>query len=121
MKFIASRILLVLAAITLTASAAFAKTSRATITLNNDTLIGSTLVKSGEYSVQFDDQTGELTFKRNGKEVVKAMTRTEQRESKAKRTEVHTNIGGSETTLTGLAFGGSEVNVVVTSATASNK
>lgn len=121
MKYIVSRILLALVVVSLTATAAFAKTKRANITLDRDTRIGSTLVKSGDYTIKFDDQTGELTFTRNGKEVVKAMTRTEQRESKAARTEVHTNIGGSEAILTGLAFGGSETNVVVTSATASNK
>lgn len=121
MKFIASRILLALIVVSLTATAAFAKTKRANIRLDQDTRIGGTLVKSGEYSIQFDDQTGELTFKRDGKEVVKALTRTEQRQSKAKQTELHTNIASSETLLTGLAFGGSDQNVVVTSATASNK
>jgi hypothetical protein len=121
MKFIASRILLAFVVVSLTASAAFAKTSRANITLNTDTLIGGTLVKSGDYSIQFDDKTGELTFKRNGKEVVKAVARTERRERKASRTEIHTQLGGSEPTLTGVAFGGSDQNVIVTSATATNK
>jgi hypothetical protein len=113
MKFIASRILIALVVLTMTASIAFAKTDRANITLSEDTHIGSTVLKNGDYYVKFDDKTNELSFIRNGKEVLKVPARIEKRENKAKSTELHILTSGSELTFVGIAFGGSDQNVIV--------
>lgn len=113
MKSIVNRMVVVLMVGALTCVAAFAKVHRHTVTFDTDIKVNDTLVKKGTYQVRFDDETGQLSIVQNGKTVAQAMTRVENRSKKASDFVLRSQVNGEETQLTGVTFGGSDKNVLI--------
>jgi len=114
MKSIVNRIFVVLMIAALTSVAAFAKVHKHKITFENDTKVNGTVLKKGTYDLKFDDQTGQLTVSKNGKEVAQAMAKLEPREKKAGDFQVRSSGTGDESQLVGVTFGGQTSDVVIT-------
>jgi len=99
----------------LTGVIAFAKVHKQKATFENDIKVNGTLVKKGTYDVKFDDESGQLTIAKNGKTVAQATAKLEPREKKANDFQLRSTVNGDETQLTGVTFGGSDKDVVITS------
>jgi hypothetical protein len=99
----------------LTSVVAFAKVHKQKVTFESDIKVNGTLVKKGTYDVKFDDATGQLSITKNGKTVAQAMARLEAREKKANDFQLRSTVNGDESQLTGVTFGGSDKDVVITS------
>jgi len=119
MKSIVSKMMAVLMVGALTGVVAFAKVQKQKVTFESDIKVNGTLVKKGTYDVKFDDESGQLSIEKNGKTVVQAMAKLETREKKANDFQLRSTVNGEETNLTGITFGGSDKNVVITSGGAS--
>ena len=115
MKSIVNRIVVVVMIGALASVAAFAKTHKQRVTFENDVKVNGTLVKKGTYEVKFDDATGQLSINKNGKVVAQTMAKLEARAKKANGFQLRSVGNGDETELTGLTFGGSDKDVVITS------
>lgn len=114
MKSMVNRMVVVLMVAALTSVVAFAKVHKQRVTFENDVKVNGTLVKKGNYEVKFDDETGQLTIAKNGKTVVQAMAKVEPREKKANDFQLRSTVNGDETQLTGVTFGGSDKDIVIT-------
>jgi hypothetical protein len=99
----------------LTGVVALAKVHKQKVTFENDITVNGTVVKKGNYDVKFDDETGQLTIAKNGKTEAQAMAKLEQREKKASDFQLRSTVKGEQTQLTGVTFGGSDKDVVITS------
>jgi hypothetical protein len=119
MKSIVNRMLVVLLVGALTSVVALAKVQKHKITFDSDIKVNGTLLKKGTYDVKFDDQTGQLSIAKNGKVVVQAMARLEPRAKKANDFQLRSVANGDETQLTGVTFGGSDKDIVITNSGAS--
>ena len=115
MKSIVNRMVVVLMVAALTSVVAFAKVRKQTVTFDTDIKVNDTLIKKGTYQVKYDDETGQLSILQNGKTVVQATTRLEDRVKKANDFVLRSEVNGDQTQLTGVTFGGSDKNVVITS------
>jgi len=115
MKSIVSRMVAVVMVGALTGVVAFAKVHKQKTTFESDIKVNGTVVKKGTYDVKFDDETGQLTIAKNGKTVAQATAKFEQREKKANDFQLRSTVNGDETQLTGVTFGGSDKDVVITS------
>lgn len=113
MKSIVNRIVVVIMVGALASVAAFAKTHKHRVTFENDIKVNGTVVKKGSYDVKFDDATGQLSIIRNGKTVAQTMAKLEARAKKANGFQLRSVGTGDETELTGLTFGGSDKDVVI--------
>ena len=114
MKSIMSRMLVVLMVGALTSVAALAKTQKHKVTFEEDIKLNGTVVKRGTYDVKFDDETNQLTILKNGKVVAQAMARLESRDKKANDFQLRSTNKDNEQKLTGVTFGGSDKDVVIT-------
>jgi len=114
MKSMVSKIMAVLMVGALTGVVAFAKVHKQRVTFENDIKVNGTLVKKGNYELKFDDETGQLTIAKNGKTVVQAMAKVESREKKANDFQLRSTTNGDEMQLTGVTFGGSDKDIVIT-------
>ena len=115
MKSIVNRIVVVVMIGALASVAAFAKTHKQRVTFDNDIKVNGTVVKKGTYEVKFDDATGQLSINKNGKVVAQTMAKLEARAKKANGFQLRSTGAGEDTELTGLTFGGSDKDVVITS------
>jgi hypothetical protein len=115
MKSIVSKMVAVVMVGALTSVIAFAKVHKEKVTFDSDIKVNGALVKKGTYDVKFDDESGQLSITKNGKVVAQAMAKLEQREKKANDFQLRSTTNGDETNLTGVTFGGSDKNVVITS------
>lgn len=115
MKSIVNRIVVVIMVGALTSVAAFAKTHKHKVTFENDIKVNGTLVKKGTYEVKFDDATGQLSINKNGKTVAQTMAKLEDRAKKANGFQLRSVGEGDQAELTGVTFGGSDKDVVITS------
>ncbi|HEU0251451.1 MAG TPA: hypothetical protein VFR12_00375 [Pyrinomonadaceae bacterium] len=113
MKSIVNRMVVVLMVGALTSVVAFAKVQRHKVTFDNDIKVNGTLVKKGTYDVKFDDESNQLSIVKNGKVVVEAMAKVEQREKKANAFQLRSSGTGDETQLLGVTFGGSDKDVII--------
>ena len=114
MKSIVSRMVAVVMVGALTGVVALAKVHKQKVTFENDIKVNGTLVKKGTYDVKFDDETGQLSIAKNGKTVAQAMAKLEQRVKKANDFQLRSTVNGEEQQLTGVTFGGSDKDVVIT-------
>ena len=119
MKSIVSKMVAIVMVGALTGVVALAKVHKQKVTFDSDIKVNGTLVKKGNYDVKFDDETGQLSIVKNGKTVVQAMAKLEAREKKANDFQLRSTVNGDETQLTGVTFGGSDKDVVITSGGAS--
>ena len=115
MKSIVSKVMVVLMVGALTSVVAFAKVHKEKVTFDSDIKVNGTVVKKGTYDVKFDDESGQLSITKNGKTVAQATAKLEQREKKANDFQLRSTVNGDETNLTGITFGGSDKNIVITS------
>ena len=115
MKSIVSKMMAVLMVGALTGVVALAKVHKEKVTFDSDIKVNGTLVKKGTYDVKFDDESGQLSITKNGKTVAQATAKLEQREKKANDFQLRSTVNGDETNLTGITFGGSDKNIVITS------
>jgi len=115
MKSIVSKMVAVVMVGALTGVVALAKVHKQKTTFENDIKVNGTLVKKGTYDVKFDDESGQLTIAKNGKTVAQATAKLEQREKKANDFQLRSTVNGDEQQLTGVTFGGSDKDVVITS------
>ena len=113
MKTWVNRMVVSLLLVTCASVAAFAKGKRATVHFSTDIKVNGTLVKSGTYDVVYDKQTGELSIEKGHKIVATTATRLEQRDRKARATEVNSLREGNDSELLSITFGGSDQRVVV--------
>ena len=113
MKSIVNRMVVVLMVAALTSLVAFAKVRKQTVTFDTDIKVNDTLIKKGTYQVRYDDETGQLSILQNGKTVVQATTRLEDRVKKANDFVLRSEVNGDQTQLTGVTFGGSDKNIVI--------
>ena len=97
----------------LTGVVALAKVHKQKVTFENDIKVNGTLVKKGTYDVKFDDESGQLSVIKNGKVVAEAMARLEPRAKKAADFQVRSTVNGNESQLTGVTFGGSDKDVMI--------
>lgn len=119
MKSIVSKMVAMVMVGALTGVVAFAKVHKQKVTFESDIKVNGTLVKKGTYDVKFDDESGQLSIEKNGKMVAQATAKLEAREKKANDFQLRSTVNGEETNLTGITFGGSDKNVVITSGGAS--
>jgi len=119
MKSMVSKIMAVLMVGALTSVVAFAKVQKQKVTFDSDMKVNGTLVKKGTYDLKFDDESGKLSIEKNGKTVAQATAKLETREKKANDFQLRSTVDGGETNLTGVTFGGSDKNIVITSGGAS--
>jgi hypothetical protein len=115
-----SKVMAVVMVGALTSVVAFAKVHKQKVTFENDIKVNGTLVKKGTYDVKFDDATGQLAIVKNGKTVAQAMAKLEQREKKANDFQLRSTGSGDEAQLTGITFGGSDKDVVITNSGSSS-
>src|SRR5688572_33059945 len=118
MKSIVNRIVVVIMVGALASVAAFAKTHKHRVTFENDIKVNGTLGKKGNYDVKFDDATGQLSIIKNGKTVAQTMAKLEARAKKANGFQLRSIGNDDEAELVGLAFGGSDKELVVTAGAA---
>jgi hypothetical protein len=117
MKSFVNRIVIALMVCALTGVVALAKAKTEMITFSEDTMVGSTLVRRGSYTVSLDEKTGELSIIDKHKKVLaKASTSSQQREQKASRLELSTTRQDNATVLRSLTFSG-ERNILTLGAT----
>jgi hypothetical protein len=114
MKSIMNRMLVVLVVTALTSVVALAKVHKHKVTFDEDIKVNGTVVKRGTYEVKFDDATGQLSIAKNGKVVAQAMAKLEPRSKKANDFQLRSTNSGDEQQLTGVTFGGSDKDVVIT-------
>ena len=114
MKSIVSKMMAVLMVGALTGVVALAKVHKEKVTFDSDIKVNGTLVKKGTYDVKFDDESGQLSIEKSGKVVAQAMAKLEAREKKANDFQLRSTVNGDETNLTGITFGGSDKNIVIT-------
>ena len=114
MKSIMSRMLVVLMVGALTSVVALAKVHKQRVTFDEDIKVNGTVVKKGSYEVKFDDETNQLSIIKNGKVVAQAMARLESREKKANDFQLRSTNKDNQQQLTGVTFGGSDKDVVIT-------
>lgn len=119
MKSIMSRMLVVLMVGALTSVAALAKVHKHKVTFEEDIKVNGTVVKRGSYDVKFDDETNQLSILKNGKVVAQAMARIESRAKKANDFQLRSTNKDNEQQLTGVTFGGSDKDIVITEGGAS--
>lgn len=120
MKSIVSRMVAVVLVGALTGVVALAKVHKQKVTFESDITVNGTVVKKGTYDVKFDDATGQLSITKNGKTVAQAMAKLEQREKKANDFQLRSTVNGDQQQLTGVTFGGSDKDVVITSSGSSS-
>jgi glycerate-2-kinase len=99
----------------LTSVVALAKTHIQKVTFESDIKVNGTLVKKGTYDLKFNDETGQLSIVKGGKVIAEAMARVESRTKKANDFQLRSTVNGDEQQLTGITFGGSDKDVVLTS------
>jgi len=119
MKSIVSRMMVVLLVGALTGVVALAKVHKQKVTFESDIKVNGTLVKKGSYEVRFNDETGQLAIVKNGKTVAEAMAKVEPRTKKASDFQLRSTVNGDETHLTGITFGGSDKDIVLSNSGAS--
>ena len=120
MKSILNKVAAVLMVGALTSVVALAKVHKERVTFENDIKVNGTLVKKGSYDVKFNDETGQFSIVKNGKVIVEAMARTEQRSKKANDFQLRSMLSGDETQLVGVTFGGSDKDIMISNNGASN-
>jgi hypothetical protein len=116
-----NRMLVVLLLTALAGVTALAKGKTENFTFMTDVKVNGTLVKKGTYSIKYDETNSEILILKNGKTIAKAPAKVEQRDKKARSFEVRSTGEGENVEVTGIAFEGSEQNIVVTPSAAQNK
>ncbi len=113
MKSIVNRMVVIMMVAALTSVVALAKVQKQKVTFESDIKVNGTLVKKGTYDLKFNDETGQLSIMKGGKVIAEAMARVESRSKKANDFQMRSTVNGGEQQLTGITFGGSDKDVVI--------
>src|SRR5215467_14665836 len=114
MKRVLARFVSVLAIVTVLAAVSLAEKKRATVVLDNDTLVNGTLVKAGSYQAQFDFKTDTLSLiKESGKVVATAPGTITDRPQKALQTQIVTDLEGGGLVMTSITFSGDHRTIMI--------
>ncbi|HXT61450.1 MAG TPA: hypothetical protein VN696_00305 [Pyrinomonadaceae bacterium] len=89
------------------------KTKKKTVEFTQDVMVNGTVVKAGTYDVKFNEETGELSIVKSGKVQATTTAHLEARSNEAKDTALLIASTGGVAELRGVAFGGSNQNVIV--------
>ncbi|MEP6742940.1 MAG: hypothetical protein ABJB61_10620 [bacterium] len=119
MKSLIKQVAIALVIASLTAASAFAKTRTQAVSFTSNTTVNGTLVKRGNYQLKFDEEKGELSIVKDGKVIAQAATSKENRTGKAHGFEMRMTGSGDEQRLIGIAFSGSNQNIVLNGSSAS--
>ena len=111
MKSIVNRMVVIMMVAALTSVVALAKKQK--VTFESDIKVNGTLVKKGTYDLKFNDETGQLSIMKGGKVIAEAMARVESRSKKANDFQMRSTLNGDQQQLTGITFGGSDKDVVI--------
>ena len=103
----------VFAILALAGVSALADTRSDRITFDEGFQVGGTAVKKGEYKVSFDEETGELTIKKNDKLIAKTTARAEKAEGKADRTKFSMATENGNQMLRSVTFSGDDHTIVI--------
>jgi hypothetical protein len=98
---------------TLTGAVALADGKSSKIKVSEDFQLNGTSVKKGTYEVSFDEQTGELSLKRDRKVVAKAKARAEQTGTKSRNTTFTIGDENGGRVLRSVTFSGDKQTVIV--------
>jgi hypothetical protein len=113
MKSIFDRVVVGFLLVTLAGAAALAKTKMGMVSFSSNIRVNGTVVRKGDYDVTFDETTGQLSIKKDGKLIAKTAARLEKRDRKAHFPEVQTREAEMGAELISIALGGSDQNIVV--------
>jgi len=113
MTKIASRIVIVLALLTMSAVIAMADRRSDSVTFEKDTIVNGTLVKSGTYRVLFDYKTNELSVIKDSKPVATAPAHIEKAAHRAPRTMLLTSDKDNTTVMTAITFQGDDRRIIL--------
>src|SRR5215471_20512273 len=114
MKFIVNRLIVGFLLITLVGAAAVAKSKKmGMVSFSSNVRVNGTIVKKGDYDATFDETTGQLSIKKDGKLIAKTAARLEKRDRKTHFPEVQTREAEMGAELISIAFSGSDQNIVV--------
>ena len=113
MKNFVNRFALAIMLCALASVVSLADGKRKEVTFPTDVTVSGTLVKKGTYTLNFDEQTGELTIIENKKTIAKTTARLEKRQDKALQTKVNTITQGDSEILRSIAFRGDSQAFVV--------
>lgn len=119
MKSFIGRFVVTLIVFSLASVSVLAKTQTNKVNFTDDIKVNGTLVTKGVYDLKFDDKTGEVSILKGSKVVARANVDTEKRDRKAERLEVRSTGSGDARQLLSVAFGGSNVNLVLRDSQAS--
>jgi hypothetical protein len=89
------------------------KTKKKTVEFTQDVMVNGTVLKAGTYDVKFNEETGELSILKDGKVKATTTAHLEARSNEAKDTALLIASTGGVAELRGVAFGGSNQNVIV--------
>jgi hypothetical protein len=89
------------------------KVRKVSVTFPDPISVNGTVVKAGTYRLHFDEESGELTIRRNGDVLATTKARLEKRDSKATRTSITTQADGDKNELVSVSEDGKDENIVV--------
>ena len=119
MKTFLNRIAMALLITLLASIAAFAKTTKATVSFPTNIKVNGTAVSKGMYDLKFDDKTGELTIVKGNKVIARATVGVEKRDRKAQEFEFRSVGRGDDRQLTKVTFSGADHNLIINGSQAS--
>ncbi|HEY6121083.1 MAG TPA: hypothetical protein VIV66_14075 [Pyrinomonadaceae bacterium] len=90
-----------------------AKMRKVNVSIPDKVTVNGTVLKPGDYRFNFDEQSGQLTITRDGKQVAKTAARLEKRSDKARQTAITTTANGGTNELVSIAVSGEDENIVV--------
>jgi hypothetical protein len=90
-----------------------AKDKKGFVKFYDDLAVNETIVKKGEYRMQFDEQAGELTIFKGNTAVAKTKARLEKRDKKASNTVLNTSQNGKGRALVSITLEGEAETIVL--------
>ena len=83
------------------------------VNFGSDVMVNGTLVKAGDYQIEFNEETSELSVLKDGKVKAKTTAHFAPRTDKARNSAVRTLANGNVSELIGFTFGGSNQDLLV--------
>lgn len=100
-------------ALTVTTGLAQGKNRSKTVNLNENLMVGETLLEKGEYRMKFDANSNELHVEKDGKLVKSIKARVVENERKSSYHALETRMGDRGKMLVGVKFEGDRRTILV--------
>ncbi len=113
MKKFASVIMILVATFLFSNSLAFASDKGKKVEFTRDVIVNGTEVKKGKYTVNFDEQTNEVSIFQGDKLIAKSKARKGQRKTKAITTEIMVVKRDSNNMLKGIILEGEAETILL--------